>query len=379
MRRFILLLMAWGLMAVPVLAEEPTLPDAPPPLPGPQQSEMTQEALPASGLKVPPVPLPEEIERTEHAAMNHPGSTAQEHPSTEGTGTAKPAFPPVPTLPASRQLVGNSPTAATTAQPRGKVRPSEDLKVVDKPVEPKILPPQNPVLPEIVNQVVLSNTDVNRIACPGPVQDLIYSTEKQVEASYWEKDVFIKFKKAKRGTDVLYAADPTEFFIRCEDTVYNIVATPQQVSAVTLRLASPRRQQIESNVSAFAGMGLEEKILKLIKQAYRGEIPEDYTQEKRNDFVNLSQDLIVTKKLVIKVEGEGLILTEYQARSNRYDTRTGTGLQAKNSEEELRLRETDFLRPSMGKRILAVSVVDHVLKRGDTTRVFVVSQAGGEL
>jgi len=91
-------------------------------------------------------------------------------------------LPPVPDAPVIREPKPIKPT---------KVKDS--TAAFDEPV------PVNFIAAEMPTIVQLSNRDINRIVCSGPMSDLIFSEEKGVTGHFSGNSAFIKFK-AKRST-----------------------------------------------------------------------------------------------------------------------------------------------------------------------------------
>ncbi len=63
---------------------------------------------------------------------------------------------------------------------------------------------------EIPTAVELSNIDINRIVCPGPMSDLIYSQEKGMTGHFSGNNAFIKFKIEDVGGEYSYADEQSE-------------------------------------------------------------------------------------------------------------------------------------------------------------------------
>ena len=52
--------------------------------------------------------------------------------------------------------------------------------------------------------------DINRIVCPGPMNDLIFSQEKGMTGHFSGNNGFIKFKIEDSGDDYVYADTQSE-------------------------------------------------------------------------------------------------------------------------------------------------------------------------
>ncbi|WP_305045025.1 TraK domain-containing protein [Geoalkalibacter sp.] len=233
------------------------------------------------------------------------------------------------------------------------------------------------LLPEVTNYVILSATDVNRISCPEPIEDIIFSSEKQIEGRFVGKDAFIKFKPMQRGAQVIFPDSPVEMFVVCAGAVYTLIAKPDaNHSALTLRLSSPRQDTIKENIGRFEAMPLDRIAPQLIQEAYLGKLPSSYSVRPTHRLIDLSKDLLVVEKKVVSIEGVGLELTELSVRS-AVDPSSALQSTTSHSAPQIRLMETDFVKPAVGEKILAVALADQVLRPGEETRVFIVRHKGG--
>lgn len=217
------------------------------------------------------------------------------------------------------------------------------------------------VLPEVTTKVRLSNTDVNRLVCQENIKDVVFSKEKGIEVKISGRDAFIKFTALKKGDQIVYSEVPSEFHAVCGDEVFTMVAIPQRIPTQTIQLSTGQKKRIEKNLSLFAGLPLEKKILTLVKQVYTGDIPESYTVRQGWKQIDLFRDLWLTAKRDITVEGEGLAVREYL-------------VSLKAGKEALRLSEQEFLRKELTQNPLAVAMDEPLLEPGDITRLFIIER-----
>jgi hypothetical protein len=108
-------------------------------------------------------------------------------------------------------------------------------------------------------------------------------------------------------------------------------------------------------------------VVKLIQAVYTENFPDSFSVENVNtEFFDTEYRL--TLKRIVSVDGEGLRLKELvvtlKGGDNDYDRRE--------------LSEKDFLRASIAKNPLAVSIYPLVIESGQTARVFVVERTNGE-
>lgn len=221
------------------------------------------------------------------------------------------------------------------------------------------------VLPEIVTTIELSNMDANRIICPTPITDIVFSEEKGLMIHYTKKDAYLKFKIIKKEpTRNEYAKYPSELFINCDNKVYHIIAIPKKVPSKTIQLASNTRKAIKKNHRFLKGLPLEEKVLKLIKVVYTDDIPDSFTIQTLNSPIILFQDIQITHRRTVKIDGEGFLIKEYV-------------LQNKNASRTIPLKESDFLRSEFTLRPVALSIDILSLKPGHAARMIIIERQGG--
>jgi conjugal transfer pilus assembly protein TraK len=220
------------------------------------------------------------------------------------------------------------------------------------------------ILPDNTTAVELSSSDINRIVCPGTINDLIFSTEKGVEGHFVGNNAFVKFKITKKNKEQIYATTPTELFVICNNSVYSLIATPKRIPSVTLRFSPGTAKGFKNNISHYQELSFEKKILQLIREAFLDEYPPSYkVTAATTAMVNLSTDLSVRLSGIVDVEGVGLRLKEYQVKSQA-------------PKKEITINEKTFLRAEMGEQIVAVAVENHLLNAGESSRVFIVEQRG---
>ena len=215
---------------------------------------------------------------------------------------------------------------------------------------------------EIPTAVQLSNMDINRIVCPGPMSDLIFSQEKAMTGHFSGNNAFIKFKIEEVGGEYLYAEEQSELFVVCNNTVYTLIVTPTDTPSVTLRLASPKGETFKQNIAHYKNLPLEKQALQIIREAYEETYPTSYRVTEPSIVESISPDLDVRLAQVVDVDGVGLRLKKYAVTSLAHEQRI--------------LDEKSFLSSSVSQSLLAVAIEDHHLQSGQTTRVFVVEQKG---
>lgn len=216
------------------------------------------------------------------------------------------------------------------------------------------------ILPEVPTEVAVSNHDINRIVCPGQMNDLIFSKEKGLVGHFSGGSAFIKFKVENDGGEYTYASEPCELFVVCDNVVYSIIAQPEDIPSVTRRLASPKGKTFKKNIAHYKNMPLEKQALQIIREAYNETYPTSYRVAESKKEIALSPDFSTTLIQSVDVDGVGLQMKKFQVTSK------ATG--------KIQIEEQDFLSPAVSDSILAVAVEDHTLNPGESTRVFVVEK-----
>lgn len=222
------------------------------------------------------------------------------------------------------------------------------------------------VLPEATTSVRLSSSDMNRISCPADIREALTSTEKGLTIKITGKDAFVKFKVTKKGDKFAYSTTPTELYVVCGDETFSMVIFPQRVPSQTIRLTSGKDRKIKENLSLYSGLPFEKKALKAIKDVYTENIPDSYSVSRREKHFFSFREILLTLKRTVDIEGEGLRIKEYEA-----------SLRGENT--EFKMNEKMFLKTELAENPVAISLERHILRTGDTSRVFVVEQRAEKL
>lgn len=258
--------------------------------------------------------------------------------------------------------------ATPQALPSAGERKSDDTPGGDKETvsleEARIIQDYTAVIPpEMITRADFSSSDVNRIVCQEPIKDVVFSKEKGISVKVQGKNAFVKFLITVKNGEEVYSNTPSEFYVVCEGVVYSIIAIPKRIPAQTVLLSSGKKAKVEKNLSIFAGMPFEKKVLKLLKQVYTDDIPDSYTIDDTDIDYSLFQEIMVKLSRTVVVEGEGLRVKEYLVT-----------FPADAQKEHIEIREKNFLRKELVEHPVAVSIEKLRLKRGDKVRVFVVEK-----
>ncbi len=217
------------------------------------------------------------------------------------------------------------------------------------------------VEPDKQTAIQVSNRYINRFVCPGAMQDLIYSKEKDITGRFSGSDAFIKFKIHKIGNEKRYASADNELFLVCDGNVYNVIAKPKKMPSVTVRLMPPKGDDLKKNIAAYKNMPLEKQALHIIREASDGNYPSTYKIDSFRKTFKLNPGYSTILHQTIEVEGVGLRLKDFEITST-------------SQSDEIKVEEKDFLSSSISPSILAVAVVDHTLRPREKTHVFVVER-----
>lgn len=243
------------------------------------------------------------------------------------------------------------PPQKTVIEPK-PINPKDGTAVFDEPI------PVNFVSPEMPTNIKLSNRDINRIICPGPMSDLIFSEEKGITGHFSGNNAFVKFRAEDNNGELSYANAPSELFVVCNGAVYTLIAEPQEIPSVTINLTAPSKDVFQKNIDHYKNMPLEKQVLQVVREAYEGIYPPSYKVTKSDTPMPMCGDLSLTQTLTLDVEGIGLRLMEYRATN-------ATGA-------EIEIKEKDLLAMEISDAIIGVAVEDHVLQSQGATRIFVV-------
>jgi len=227
------------------------------------------------------------------------------------------------------------------------------------------------VQPNISTKVLMSNRDINRVVCEvGPIKDVVFSKEKGISVKIDGNNAFVKFLI---NGDTLtgkkkYATVPSEFYVVCGSAgdVYTLVASPKNIPAQTIFLTSPRKN-LDKNLSLFKGVPFEDTVVSLIKDTYTDKIPDSFTVKSVNRVINIFRNINVFWKQIVRVDGQGLELKEYDLT-----------LKPSAPENEMSIQEKNFLLPALAQNPVGISLEHLTLKKNQVTRLFIVEKYNQE-
>ena len=222
------------------------------------------------------------------------------------------------------------------------------------------------VSPEFTTQVRLSNSDINRVICPVDIKDVIYSEEKGLAVNLSGKNGFVKFLVVRKDGKEMYSMTPSELYFVCDGAVYTMIAIPARIPAQTVQLVPGKAGTARKNIDLYGELPFEKKIITIVKRVYMNDTPDSFTKSAVNRKMDIFKDLEVTLRSIYAVEGEGLRIKELEVRIAPAST-LGS----------ISFKESDFLRTEISLHPVAVSAESMTLKKGETSRVFVVERTEG--
>jgi len=224
----------------------------------------------------------------------------------------------------------------------------------------RYVPPEKPTL------VSVSRNSVNRIVCPDTIKDIVFSKEKGAIVKFEGNNAYIKFLEQKDPTTgkIIYDKSPNEFYVTCNDTVYTIIAIPADIGTRIIRLMGNNKKKILANQHQFEQLPFEKKIIKIIKSVYKDDLPSTWDIDNKIKLYK-KDNLFVKLIRTIKIIGTGFTVREFSVTPDKNIKR-------------IPLNEKMFLIPALSKNIVAVSLEKLLLKRGEHTRLFIVSKKGAD-
>lgn len=325
-----------------------------PVLAGAQELQSGARKLPEVSLAVPqaPTPLPK-------LPNEEVGATPL------GNFPAAPPLPGVSSIQRSSIKQQNSKQGAVATMSIAKREVADDKDEDSSKTTPgMVMEAPIVVMPEATTTVHLSSSDLNRVICSdGEIKEALTSDEKGLMIKITGKDAFVKFKVGKRSDGKLsYSTTPTEIYMVCGGSTYSMIAFPSRRPSQTIKLSSGIENRMKENQALYAGLPFEKRVIRAIKEVYTDNIPESYSVHRMNQVDQSWKGLVIALRRSVDVEGEGMLVKEYHITLK--DGRV----------EPFKLSEKMFLRKEFALNPVAISIDKHVLRPGDTSRLFVVEQ-----
>jgi conjugal transfer pilus assembly protein TraK len=145
-----------------------------------------------------------------------------------------------------------------------------------------------------------------------------------------------------------------------------MIAIPARIPAQTLQLTPGKAGTAKKNMELYGELPFEKKIIAIVKRVYMNDAPDSFAKTVVNRKIDVFKDLEVILRSIYAIEGEGLRVKEFEVRIAPAST-LGT----------ISFKESDFLRTDITLHPVAVSVESMTLKKGETSRLFVVERNEG--
>jgi conjugal transfer pilus assembly protein TraK len=204
------------------------------------------------------------------------------------------------------------------------------------------------------------------VICPVDIKDVVYSEEKGLTVNLAGKNAFVKFLVVKKDGKEMYSMTPSELYFVCDGQVYTMIASPARIPAQTVQLVPGKAGTAKKNIEVYGELPFEKKIITIVKRVYTNDVPDSFTKIAVNRKMDIFKDLEVILRSIYAIEGEGLRVKELDVR-----------ISPASNLETISLKENDFLRTDVSLQPVAVSVESMTLKKGETSRVFVVERTDG--
>ena len=316
-------------------------------------------ALPVTAQAAEPQKIPEMSLRLPEAQKQVP------MPVLPDAGGAKPSFPSKFPAPIATPSVSPAPAPKTMTVVGSKRVADIDEAAVAAAAASR---PEINVLPEVLTTIKVSASDVNRVKCAGgDIKDVVTSDEKGLTTKKAGENLFLKWKVLKRSDgEIEYASTPTEIYVICGGNTYSMIAFPARMPAQTISLATGKIDTMKANQETIGDLPHEKKVLRLVRETFRDELPESYSVSKVGRVDRSWEEVIITHVRNIDVEGEGLRIKEYWISLKPGNTKS------------FKLAEKMFLHETFTLNPVAVSIDRLNVRQGDKARVVLVEQRVGD-
>jgi conjugal transfer pilus assembly protein TraK len=145
-----------------------------------------------------------------------------------------------------------------------------------------------------------------------------------------------------------------------------MIGIPARIPAQTVQLSPGKAGTARKNIELYGELPFEKKIITIVKRVYMNDTPDSFTKSAVNRKMDIFKELEVTLRSIYSIEGEGLRVKEFEVR-----------MSPASALDSISFKESDFLRTEISLHPVAVSAESMTLKKGETSRVFVVERNEG--
>lgn len=222
------------------------------------------------------------------------------------------------------------------------------------------------VRPEITTIVKMSASDINRIVCSEGVKRevrVVHPKRKGVNVRVVDNNVFVEFEVRKKGNEYIYQKTPVELYVICDETVYNMIAFPYKIPAVTVYLEN-KAKSIKSSLEKTKEMPFEKRIVEIVSNVLTGKVPMEAVYKKLDKEYNIFPLIEMKEKANFVFEAEGLVARVFYL-----------SLKPEANLNEVDVKEKDFLRKDLTVRPVAVALNKLKLRKGEKVMLVIVEKA----
>lgn len=229
----------------------------------------------------------------------------------------------------------------------------------------------------------ISLKNITMLVSPAPIKKIIYSKNQGIQIIKDGDKAFIKIlpleeQKPSGRIKYIYDSSPRDIYILSSVGTYSLNLLPRRIPSLIVTLKKPQIAAISGNKANFlhpsvfkqpaSSSGISEsssnynssafalRIVNLIKDTYFLKIPNGYSSFLLKKVYRFAQVTITGQTALV---GKRFIILIYKIRANM----------------PVNLHEKEFLW--MSQRPVAISIVNPVLGRGESTRLFIVEGING--
>jgi len=226
-----------------------------------------------------------------------------------------------------------------------------DEKTVGRPVT---------ITPEKTVWVEISSTDVNRVVCMnGTITDINFSQEKGLIGKNNGREAFLKIQAIEEKGKIKYSTTPVEVYITCGGETYGFIGTPKRIPTKTIYLLDPKKKIDEAKLGSSE---IDKAVQEILTTVLKDVVPPSWEPLKGQAVYNLNRFKAFNNR-TWKIPGIGILVRDF--------------ILSTNLEVSCPLSEEDLLHPKLTKNPIAISIVDHAIQRGKSTRAVIIEKVIG--
>lgn len=221
------------------------------------------------------------------------------------------------------------------------------------------------VRPEITTIVKMSASDINRIVCTEKVEKevrVVFPKRKGVNVKVVDNNVFVEFEVKKIGEEYVYQKTPVEFYVMCDESVYNIIAFPYKIPSVTVYLEN-KAKAIKESLKKVEEMPFEKRVIEIVRDVLVGKVPMEAVYQKVDKEHNIFPLIQIKESANFVFEGEGFVVRVFQV-----------SLKPEANLNEVDIKEKDFLRKDLTIRPIAVALNKLKLRKNEKTMLMIIEK-----